>query len=111
MLSHKKEIIEFNQNNFQRFVEVNRPLKENFDIYLFTYRKLYLDGRLFQITLDKDWIDKSPNQGLYLSKEINPKLIQAIETKNQRPPAKESRRYEISLKASLVRINPAHPIP
>ena len=29
---------------------------------------------------------------------------------NQRPPAKESRWYEVSLKASLVRINPAHPI-
>ena len=29
---------------------------------------------------------------------------------NQRPPAKESRWYEVSLKASLMRINPAHPI-
>ena len=79
----QKKLLEFNKEKLERFAEINRPLRDNFDVYLFTYRKLYVDGRLFQITSDEDWINKGPNQGLYLSYEIRSKLIQTIEAKSK----------------------------
>lgn len=82
-MDHRKKILDFNKGILDRLLKINHPLKTSFGIYLFTYRKLYLDGRLFQITSDEAWLDKSPNQGIYLSQGIKPKLIQTLESKSK----------------------------
>lgn len=83
MLAHERKILEFNREKLEQFDSVNYPLRKNFNIYLFTYRRLYLDGNLFQITSNKEWINKSLTKGLFISKEIEPKVSQTIESKSK----------------------------
>lgn len=82
-MSFDKKLLDFNKDKLERLTEINQPLRQDFNIYLFSYRKIYLEGHLFQLTADENWLKNGPNQGIYLSNEIKPKLIQTLEDKRK----------------------------
>lgn len=82
-MSTNKELRDINYSALNLCKKINTPLVENFNIELFTYRRLYLNGKFFQLTSKKNWIDKSLSDELYISKEILPKISKAIQEGTQ----------------------------
>lgn len=60
----------YNLINAQRIQNVTAPLFNYFGFYLFTYRRVYDDGRIFHICSKSDWIQNCFNKELWISQQM-----------------------------------------